>query len=61
LSQANGIKIGQQRYQISGKIYCPYIGNCQLYGEGLINVIPGNTYYLGWQNVAPAQCVARLQ
>jgi hypothetical protein len=61
LYQAVGIKTGQQKYQIGGQIYCPTIGNCQLYGEGLINIIPGNTYYVAWQNVSVGQCAARLQ
>jgi hypothetical protein len=61
LFQATGIKTGQQRYQIGGQIYCSTIGNCQLYGEGLVNVIPGNIYYLSWQNVSVGQCAAHLQ
>jgi hypothetical protein len=61
LFQAVGIETGQQRYRVSGQIYCPPIGNCQLYGEGSINIIPGNTYYLAWQNVGVGQCAARLQ
>ena len=61
LFQASGIQTGQQKYQINGQIVCPSIGNCQVYGEGFINVIPNNTYYIGWQNTAFGQCVASLR
>lgn len=55
------VATGQQPYQIQGQINCLGIGNCQVYGEGSIEVIPGNTYYLGWQNVGPGQCSASLR
>jgi hypothetical protein len=61
LFQVNDIEVGRQRYQISGNIYCPIAGQCQVYGEGFINVIPGNTYYIAWQNTRFAQCDAILQ
>jgi len=32
-----------------------------LNGEGFINVIPNNTYYIGWQNTGIGQCIANLQ
>ncbi|AVQ72482.1 hypothetical protein MTo_02878 [Microcystis aeruginosa NIES-1211] len=60
-STINNIDLGQQRYQITGQIRCQTIGNCQVYGEGLINVIPNNTYYVIWQNTSIGQCTARLQ
>ena len=60
-STINNIDLGQQRYQITGQIYCQTIGNCQVYGEGVINVIPNNTYYVIWQNTSIGQCTARLQ
>ncbi|MDY7048973.1 MAG: hypothetical protein RPG89_10235 [Microcystis panniformis WG22] len=60
-SSINNIDLGQQRYQITGQIYCQTIGNCQVYGEGVINVIPNNTYYVIWQNTSIGQCTARLQ
>lgn len=60
-STINNIDLGQQRYQITGQIRCQTIGNCQVYGEGVINVIPNNTYYVIWQNTSIGQCTARLQ
>ena len=59
--QINGIEVGQQNYRVSGQIHCPTLGSCQVYGQGVINVIPRNTYYLGWQNTAFGQCTAVLQ
>lgn len=59
--QANGVSVGQQSYQISGQINCPAIGICQVSGQGTIQVIPGNTYYITWGNTAPGQCTAVLQ
>ena len=60
-STINNIDLGQQRYQITGQIRCQTIGNCQVYGEGVINVIPNNTYYVIWRNTSIGQCTAHLQ
>ena len=57
----NDVEVGQQPYQIEGQIQCPSIGNCQAFGNGSINVIPGNEYYIRWQNVAVGQCSIILQ
>jgi hypothetical protein len=59
--QVDGVPVGQQPYTIEGQIHCPSIGSCQVYGEGLVKVIPGNTYFVGWQNVGPGQCSASLR
>ena len=60
-SSIDNIDLGQQRYQITGQIHCQTIGNCQVYGEGVINVIPNNTYYVIWQKTSINQCTASLQ
>ncbi len=57
----NDVAVGQQPYQIEGQIQCPSVGNCQAFGNGSINVIPGNEYYIRWQNVAVGQCSVILQ
>lgn len=62
--EVNNIETGQQKYQISGTISCPtnlMPVPCQVSGEGFIDVNPGKTYYLVWQNTNSAQCKASLQ
>ena len=58
LHQEKDIELGEQKYTIQGQISCPTIGVCQVYGEGSINVISGNNYYLYWKNTSYGQCTA---
>jgi hypothetical protein len=56
----NNIEPGSQKYEISGIVNCPN-GQCQVFGQGLINVTSGNTYYIAWQPTNSPQCHASLQ
>lgn len=50
------VPLGQQVYRISGNINCGTMGNCIASGEGSVYVRENSTFYVGWQNVAYAQC-----
>lgn len=60
-SRLDNVLVGLQQYKIAGSILCPGIGNCQVQGEGSIEVAPGNAYYFKWNLAGPARCSAILQ
>jgi|GEM_PF-4864188 len=51
---------GQQRYSISGTIVCPYIGACQVSGNGRLNISSEGEIGFHWVNSAPSACTAEL-
>lgn len=57
----SGIPVGEQNYTIRGQIHCRAIGSCQVFSQGTIHIADGATYFIGWQNVAYAQCRMWLQ
>ena len=59
--QVNGVKPGKQSYGITGSIHCPTIGSCTVRGQGFIDVQPGRTYNVYWQNTHFGTCNAFLQ
>ncbi len=54
------VPLGIQQYSISGTIGCPTIGVCTAGGFGQINVVPGGTYMVQWNNTGYAQCTVQL-
>lgn len=54
------VPLGIQEYAILGSIECPSIGSCTASGVGQINVVPGGTYMVQWNNTAYAQCTVQL-
>ncbi|MCB0640456.1 MAG: hypothetical protein KDC44_02405 [Phaeodactylibacter sp.] len=56
LFTVSNIPTGSQPYQISGQVQCGAYGNCSAYGEGVLDIRQGMTYYVGWQNTAVGQC-----
>lgn len=54
----DGIKLGQQNYQINGTINCNILGSCQAHGTGSINILPNKSYNVIW---APNTCRVILQ
>ncbi len=57
----DGVKIGDQNYQINGTIQCPYFGACQAEGSGSINITPNKIYNVVWQNTHVGICKVTLQ
>ncbi len=56
-----GIPLGKQKYTIQGMIQCPTIGQCEAYGEGIINVTNKARFSVTWQNMAYSKCNIWLQ
>ncbi len=56
----DGVPAGLQQYAITGTISCPGLGNCQVYGSDVIDVQPGQTFWVVWQNTQVGQCSAGL-
>ena len=57
----NGVRVGNQSYEITGSIHCPILGSCKVSGQGFIDVQPGRTYNVYWQNTDLGMCNAFLQ
>lgn len=53
------VPLGLQQYSISGTIGCT-VGNCTAGGIGQINIVPGGTYLIQWNNTGYAQCTVQL-
>lgn len=56
----SNIPVGVQSYSIFGTIECLTLGSCVAGGIGQINVVPGGTYYIQWNNTAYAECTVQL-
>ncbi|MEL7209079.1 MAG: hypothetical protein AAGK32_12760, partial [Actinomycetota bacterium] len=51
-----GVATGAQSYAIGGTIGCPTLGQCQATGGGVVDVAPGRSFEVQWQNTAFAMC-----
>ncbi|CUU59916.1 hypothetical protein Ga0074812_13340 [Parafrankia irregularis] len=54
------VRTGEQEYSVQGTISCPTAGFCQASGTGTIDVVDGESYRVGWLNVAVGTCTVTL-
>jgi hypothetical protein len=51
-----GMPLGAQRYEIAGRIGCPYRGVCTASGSGSLNVRDGSVFHVVWRNTSYGKC-----
>ena len=55
------VPLGEQDYEVRGRIGCPGVGVCEARGTGTVDVNDGDTYQVFWSNTSYARCDVGLR